>query len=171
MSNAISDPTDEVTIPVPPPSERPPARRRRLLVIGVIVLVVVGTVAGWVVVTSPFSSAGGPNGGVADNAALIFDGHRRPTFADVADPGGCHPGLRGQLQRGEPGPGHGHLPARVGQVISQGQVLYDVNGSPVVLLYGATPAYRTLAEGDSPSDVTGRRRRQSSTPTWWPWAM
>ena len=44
------------------------------------------------------------------------------------------------------------LPA-VGRVISQRHVLYRVNGSPVVLLHGSTPAYRTLsARGD-------RRRR------------
>lgn len=33
------------------------------------------------------------------------------------------------------------LPA-VGQVVIQGHVLYEVNGRPVVLLYGSTPAYR-----------------------------
>ncbi len=43
------------------------------------------------------------------------------------------------------------LPA-LGQVISQGQVLYEVDGQPVVLLYGATPAYRTLAEGASATE-------------------
>jgi Putative peptidoglycan binding domain len=42
-----------------------------------------------------------------------------------------------------------------GQVITQGQVLYQVNGSPVVLLRGSTPAYRTLSEGAFASDVTG----------------
>ena len=36
---------------------------------------------------------------------------------------------------------------KVGQVIRQGQVLYRVDQAPVVLLYGSTPAYRTLAEG------------------------
>ncbi|HEX3647262.1 MAG TPA: peptidoglycan-binding protein [Pseudonocardiaceae bacterium] len=46
------------------------------------------------------------------------------------------------------------LPA-VGQVIRQGQVLYRVNGAPVILLYGSTPAYRELAEGADASDVTG----------------
>ncbi len=35
------------------------------------------------------------------------------------------------------------LPA-VGQVIHQGQVLYRVDGQPVMLLYGATPVYRQL---------------------------
>jgi len=42
-----------------------------------------------------------------------------------------------------------------GQVIRQGQVLYRVdNDSPVVLLYGAVPAWRTLEEGLSGADVT-----------------
>ncbi len=40
-----------------------------------------------------------------------------------------------------------------GQVIAQGQVLYRVNDSPVVLLYGSTPAYRTLSAGASGADV------------------
>ena len=43
----------------------------------------------------------------------------------------------------------------VGQVVSQGQVLYQVNGQPVVLLYGQTPAYRSLSEGASATDVAG----------------
>jgi hypothetical protein len=47
------------------------------------------------------------------------------------------------------------LPA-VGQVIRQGQVLYWVDGAPVVLLYGSTPAYRALAKGATASDVTGK---------------
>jgi hypothetical protein len=45
------------------------------------------------------------------------------------------------------------LPA-AGVVVRQGQVLYAVSGTPVVLLYGATPAYRDLAEGDTGADVT-----------------
>lgn len=45
------------------------------------------------------------------------------------------------------------LPA-VGQVIAQGQVLYRVSGTPVVLLYGSIPAYRNLQEGATGTDVT-----------------
>jgi hypothetical protein len=41
----------------------------------------------------------------------------------------------------------------LGQVISQGQVLYRVNDGPVVLLYGSTPAYRTLSAGATGADV------------------
>ncbi|HEX4703128.1 MAG TPA: peptidoglycan-binding protein [Pseudonocardiaceae bacterium] len=41
----------------------------------------------------------------------------------------------------------------VGQVISRGQMLYRVNGNPVVLRYGAVPLYRDLSEGDTGQDV------------------
>lgn len=42
-----------------------------------------------------------------------------------------------------------------GQVIRQGQVVYRVdNGSPVVLLYGVVPAWRTLSEGVTGADVS-----------------
>jgi Putative peptidoglycan binding domain/HlyD family secretion protein len=44
------------------------------------------------------------------------------------------------------------LPA-LGQVISQGKVLYRVNDSPVALLYGSTPAYRALSAGATGADV------------------
>jgi hypothetical protein len=41
-----------------------------------------------------------------------------------------------------------------GQVISQGQVLYRIgNGTPVILLYGSVPAWRTLDEGAVGADV------------------
>lgn len=46
---------------------------------------------------------------------------------------------------------HGVLTAlpQVGQVVEQGQSLYQVDGASVVLLYGATPAYRDLSLGVS----------------------
>jgi hypothetical protein len=42
----------------------------------------------------------------------------------------------------------------VGQVVEQGQVIYRVDDNPVVLLYGSTPAYRTLSAGMTGADVT-----------------
>jgi hypothetical protein len=46
------------------------------------------------------------------------------------------------------------LPSQ-GQVIRQGQVLYQVdNGTPVVLLYGSVPAWRDMTEGITGADVT-----------------
>jgi peptidoglycan hydrolase-like protein with peptidoglycan-binding domain len=44
------------------------------------------------------------------------------------------------------------LPA-LGQVIHQGHTLYRVDDSPVVLMYGSIPAYRTLSAGESGPDV------------------
>jgi hypothetical protein len=45
------------------------------------------------------------------------------------------------------------LPAP-GQVLRQGQVLYQVSGIPVALLYGTVPAWRSLSEGMTGPDVT-----------------
>jgi hypothetical protein len=42
---------------------------------------------------------------------------------------------------------------QVGQVIRQGQSLFAINGTPSVLLYGTTPAWRTLSYGVTGSDV------------------
>jgi len=59
------------------------------------------------------------------------------------------------------GPGGGALTwlPSAGQVIGQGQALYRVdNGSPVVLLYGPVPAWRTLDEGLTGADVTQLNR-------------
>ena len=44
------------------------------------------------------------------------------------------------------------LPA-VGKVVRQGQALYQVDGLPVVLLYGNVPAWRTLSAGMTGRDV------------------
>jgi hypothetical protein len=41
----------------------------------------------------------------------------------------------------------------VGRVVRQGQVFYRVSGQPVVLLYGAVPAYRSLSYGMKGQDV------------------
>ena len=41
----------------------------------------------------------------------------------------------------------------VGDIIRPGRVLYRVNGEPVVLLQGTTPAYRSLARGTRGPDV------------------
>ena len=40
-----------------------------------------------------------------------------------------------------------------GRVVRQGRTLYRVSGSPVMLLYGSVPAYRTLSAGLTGQDV------------------
>jgi hypothetical protein len=47
---------------------------------------------------------------------------------------------------------------QIGQVIRQGQRIYALSGSPVVLLYGSVPAYRDLSEGATGADVTELNR-------------
>ena len=47
---------------------------------------------------------------------------------------------------------------QIGQVIHQGQQIYGLSGSPVVLLYGPVPAYRDLSEGMTGADVTELNR-------------
>ena len=44
------------------------------------------------------------------------------------------------------------LPA-VGKTVRQGEVLYQVSGTPVVLLYGNVPDYRDMSEGLTGADV------------------
>jgi hypothetical protein len=75
---------------------------------------------------------------------------------DQSTGAGSSPGSSSGDSSGGSGPGGGtytSLPA-AGAVARQGQVLYAVSGAPVVLLYGTTPAYRDLAEGDTGADVT-----------------
>jgi hypothetical protein len=45
--------------------------------------------------------------------------------------------------------GHWTSLPSIGQLISQGQAIYSVDASPVVLLYGSTPAYRDFRSGMS----------------------
>jgi hypothetical protein len=47
---------------------------------------------------------------------------------------------------------YSQLPS-AGQIVRRGQVLYQVSGNPVVLLYGSVPAYRSLSEGMTGADV------------------
>jgi hypothetical protein len=127
-------------------------RRRGRLVAGV--LVVMGAVAAVVAgVTGAFGGSGSPGAGTSSayhtSTATVT---RRPLTsqtqvdATLGDAGTYS--IVNQAQGTITG-----LP-EVGSVVNQGQVLYQVSGSPVVLLYGPVPAYRDLAEGMTGTDVT-----------------
>jgi hypothetical protein len=79
------------------------------------------------------------------------------TYSVVNEAGSASSGSAGSSSSGSasgtPGATITELP-QLGQTIRQGQTLYAVSGSPVVLLYGNVPSYRDLAEGDTGSDVT-----------------
>jgi hypothetical protein len=140
------------TAPELPPEGKSPSRRRRFLVLG---LVIVLAAAGYVAVSKPWAGSGGPPGGVADNAD--------PTSIDTIKQQDLTSQTQVSATLGYSGTytvvnqAQGtvtELPA-IGQVVSEGQVLYEVNGQPVVLLYGATPAYRSLSEGATDTATSG----------------
>ncbi len=148
----------------------PPRRRdRRILVVPLLVLAAIAVAI--VVIAKPFSSShpgrsSATEGAVAtslatverssissqqtENGTLGYAG----SYTVMNQAGGSSGGEGG----GEKGGGGGggstitSLPA-VGQLVDEGEVIYEVNGEPVVLLYGATPAYRTLHKGMSGKDV------------------
>lgn len=89
------------------------------------------------------------------NATLGYSGSYTVVVpsAGAASQGGSGQGGGGSQQAsGQAGGTFTALPA-VGQVFTQGQPLYSVSLTPVVLLYGSTPASRTLSEGMSGADV------------------
>jgi peptidoglycan hydrolase-like protein with peptidoglycan-binding domain len=137
----------EVVAADPDPGFRGP--RRRLVVAGVALVVVVagGAVAlGGQYGLNPFTSGGGRGSGGIDNATPTATATVvRRTLTAQANVNGTL-GYTGSST--VIGQGHGTVTAlpSVGQVIRQGHVLYQVNGRPVVLLHGTTPAFRTLAE-------------------------
>jgi hypothetical protein len=127
-------------------------RRRRTVAISAVVFLV-AAVAAYLIVADPF--AGSPTSGALDNAdpAALATVTQEPLSSQTQVAATL--GYTGSYSVVNEGQGHLTWLPDVGAVISQGQTLYDVDGSPVVLLYGSTPASRTLAEGASASDVTG----------------
>jgi hypothetical protein len=135
------------------------------VLLAVVVVVAAAAVVG---VVDPFSAKHPTTSGVTDNAnPTSLASVTRQDLSDQTEVSatlgyaGSYTVLYQGNGTGSTGPGSfgssgtfTKLPA-VGQVVWQGQVLYRVNNSPVVLLYGATPAYRGLSEGASASDVTG----------------
>jgi hypothetical protein len=130
-----------------------PNRRRRAVVIVslVVVLVTVAVIAE----VRPFSGSSGRVGGVADNAdptSVTTVSHEDITSQTEVSATLGYSGTYTVINQGQ---GTVTSLPSIGQLISQGQVLYDTNGSPVVLLYGGTPAYRSLSEGATASAVSG----------------
>ena len=105
--------------------------------------------------------------GYADSYTVVVPtAGSQPSGAGSQQPGAgsqsSGSGQQGSAPSGSPPSGSGGqgppsgtftaLPA-VGQVVHQGQSIYSVSGSPVALLYGAVPAYRTLSQGMTGTDV------------------
>jgi hypothetical protein len=125
--------------------------RRGWIAAGLVVVLAAGAVSAWQAgvlpaVRSPGAVAGPP---APATAAVVRQDIRATTpVAATLGYAGSYP-VTGQ--------GSGTLTwlPQPGQVISQGQVLYETdNGSPVVLLYGTVPAWRVLSEGVAGADVS-----------------
>ena len=130
----------------------PPRRRGRvvrLLAAFAVALAAVGVV---VVIANPF--AGRSTGaGVRDNGApTSLVTVREGSLASQTQVNGTL-GYAGDYSVVNNASGAATWVPGSGQVIRQGQVLYRVDGKPVVLLYGNTPAYRMLKEGMTGADV------------------
>lgn len=133
-----------------------PRRRKGWLLSGLVVVLLAA--GGGIYIAHPFRASSHPDG--TDNAAAtsLATVAERPLAAQTQVDGTLgYDGSYRVLNYA-----HGTiswLPA-LGQVLRQGDVLYTVDGTPVILLYGRTPAYRELAAGATADAVTGRDVRQ-----------
>jgi hypothetical protein len=128
------------------------SRRRRVVTVGALALVGAAIA---VVVVNPFAGNGASPGGLADNAdptsvATISQGDLTSQTQVSGTLGYSGTYTVVNQQQGT----ITWLPA-VGQVVTEGHELYGVSEDPVVLLYGTTPAFRTLSEGATDSATSG----------------
>ena len=126
-------------------------RRGRWFALGIAVVVAAGLVAGWW--AGVFSAAASSGTGLGAAAPSTLPVMREDIAATT--PVAATLGYAGSYTLlGEGGGTLTWLP-QPGQVIGQGQALYRVdNGSPVVLLYGTVPDWRTLDAGLTGADVS-----------------
>ncbi len=132
---------------------RPRGRRRRTVaVVLVLVLVVLGTGAGIAWAAGAFRS-NSPSG-TGQGAPPATQAVAREDLSSQVPVTATLGYADSYTVRGQGGGALTWLPS-AGQVIRQGQALYETgNGSPVVLLYGSVPDWRTLDEGLTGADVT-----------------
>jgi len=131
----------------------PPRRRWRRWVIVAVVLVLLGAGA-LVVAGGVFADDGASTGSSANVSATTLATVTRQSLSETTQVNGVL-GYAGSYTVLGRAPGTVTWLPKLGQVIRQAQVLYWVDGTPVVLLYGPTPAYRALAQGATAADVTG----------------
>jgi hypothetical protein len=126
-------------------------RRRTVVIVAVLVVLAAGAGAAW---RAGAFASGGSSGTGRDAPTPATQPVVREDVSSTT-PVTATLGYAGSYTiRGQGGGALTWLPP-AGQVIRQGQVLYRVdNGTPVVLLYGAVPAWRILDEGLTGADVT-----------------
>jgi hypothetical protein len=139
---------------LPPHRAGSTAGRRRRKAPWVIAAVVVLVAAGvTVAIAGPFTSRPSGHPGVADNSYPTSLATVKLQTISSRTPVSATLGYAGRYSVVNQASGTYTWLPPVGQVISQGNVLYRVDGNPVALLYGSTPAYRTLSAGATGADV------------------
>jgi hypothetical protein len=130
-----------------------PGTRRRWGAATVVVVVVLGAGAGAAWSAGAFRSHGASSGNTGAAPPQTYTVTRKNISATTAE----NATLGYSASYTVTGQGGGTLTwlPSAGQVIGQGQVLYRTdNGTPVVLLYGGIPDWRTMEEGITGQDVS-----------------
>ena len=129
-----------------------PGHRRRWIAAGVLAAVAAAGIAA--VITDGYTGGGTGTGGVSGNAypTSTVTVTRQGLSAEI--PVNATLGYGGSWTVVNQASGILTQLPPPGKVIAEGQVLYQISGRPVVLLYGSTPAYRSLSAG-SGSGTTG----------------
>jgi multidrug efflux pump subunit AcrA (membrane-fusion protein) len=131
-----------------------PKRRRRILTAVAVIVVIAGGGAGYYAIRHLHDNAPAPAGN-PDATALAPVTRQSLSQQTTVDGALGYSGSYTVVVPSGSGSSAGTftwLPAD-GQVVSQGQRLYSVENSPVVLLYGSVPVYRSLSEGMTGTDV------------------
>ena len=154
MTN-ITAHTAEITGGSTADSGKQPRRPRRRWLVATAGIVVVAAVV--LAVTDPFHDNHPAKTGVSDNGyatsiTTVAEGALSSQISadgtlEYTTSGGTDYSLVNQASGT-----FSRLPS-AGEVFSRGQVLYRVSNDPVILLYGDTPVYRSLSEGDTGPDV------------------
>ena len=138
---------------VDPPGGRRGVLRRRSLLVGGAALAVLAVGGVTFVAVKPFEGTGDEET-VANQPGTALAPVERRTLTPRTQVNGTlgYAGHHDVVSRVE-----GTLTAlpAIGQVVNQGEVLFGLDAAPVLLLYGALPAYRDMPAGSSTADLTG----------------
>jgi len=128
----------------------PPPRQRRRVIAGLVVLVL--AVGVFVALTRPFSGGGAAGNGIDNVSSTSLASVTRRSLASTTNVNGTL-GYAGSHDVVNQASGTLTALPAVGDLIEPGDVLYRIDGSPVVLLEGSIPAYRVLVPGMRGPDV------------------
>jgi len=127
---------------------RPYRRRWQVAAGGVVAVAVAGTAAGVLYSSGGSGPVGSRGGGASPVLGTVTYGTlTSQTLLDATL------GYAGSYNVINQARGTYTAVPAAGRVVGQGQVLYRVDGAPVVLLYGRVPAYRSLSAGMTGADV------------------